>query len=58
MNNPILPQCTKDDAFTKHGMIGKIFVVKKYFITPPVFKLQKWFLHTSKWGRIKPEIQI
>ena len=40
-------QCTKDDAFTKHGMIGKIFFVKKYLITPPVFKLQKWFLHQN-----------
>ena len=34
-------------AFTKHGVIGKIFFVKKYFITPSVFKLQKWFLHQS-----------
>ena len=39
--------CTKDDAFTKHGVIGKIFFVKIYLITPPVFKLQKWFLHQN-----------
>ena len=36
----LVPPCTKDDAFTKHGMIGKIFFGKKYL----VFKLQKWFL--------------
>ena len=32
------------DAFTEHGVIGKIFVAKKYLVTPSVFKLQKWFL--------------
>ena len=42
-----ISQSTKDDAFTKHGMIEKIFFVKKYLITPPVFKLQKWFLHQN-----------
>ena len=35
------------DAFTEHGDIGKIFVVKKYLVTPSVFKLQKWFLHQN-----------
>ena len=35
------------NAFTEHGIIGKIFVAKKYFITPSVFKLQKWFLHQN-----------
>ena len=33
------------DAFTEHVVIGKIFVAKKYLVTPSVFKLQKWFLH-------------
>ena len=28
------------NAFTKHVVIGKIFFVKKYLITPSVFKLQ------------------
>ena len=37
------------DAFTtKHGVIGKRFIVKKYLITPSVLKLQKWFLHNSQ----------
>ena len=35
------------DAFIEHGVIGKIFVAKKYLITPSVFKLQKWFLHQN-----------
>ena len=29
------------------GPIGKIFVAKKYLVTPSVFKLQKWFLHQN-----------
>ena len=45
MTSILNTQYTKDDAFSKHGMIGKIFFVKKYLITPPVFKLLKWFLH-------------
>ena len=44
-------QCTEGDAFTEHGVVEKIFVAKKYLVTPSVFKLQKW-------GRIQPEIQI
>ena len=35
------------DTFTEHGFVGKIFVVKNYFVTPSVFKLQKWFLHQN-----------
>ena len=35
------------NSFTKHGVIGKIFSVKKYLITSSVFKLQKWFLHQN-----------
>ena len=27
--------------------MGKIFVAKKYLVTPSVFKLQKWFLHQN-----------
>ena len=27
--------------------IGKIFVDKKYLVTPSVFKLQKWFLYQN-----------
>ena len=37
------------------GVVGKIFLVKKYLITPSVFKLQKWFLHQNG---VEPEIQI
>ena len=33
--------------FTEHVVIGKIFVAKKYLVTPSVFKLQKWFLHQN-----------
>ena len=33
------------DAFTELGVIGKIFVAKKYLVTPSVFKLQKWFIY-------------
>ena len=29
------------------GVIGKIFVAKKYLVTPSVFKLTKWFLHQN-----------
>ena len=39
-------QCTVGDAFTEHGVIGKIFF-QKIFVTPSVFKLQKWFLHQN-----------
>ena len=47
------------DAFIEHGVIGKIFVAKKYFITPLVFKVQMAeMVLTSKLGRIQPEIQI
>ena len=35
-------------AFTEYGVIGKIFVDKKYLVTPLVFKLQKWFLHPNE----------
>ena len=35
------------DAFTEHVVIGKIFVGKKYLVTPSVFKVQKWFLHQN-----------
>ena len=27
--------------------MAKIFVAKKYLVTPSVFKLQKWFLHQN-----------
>ena len=52
--------CTMGDAFTEHGVIGKIFVAKNYLVvTPSVFKLQKQeMVFTSKWGRIQPDIQI
>ena len=30
--------CTVGDAFTEHGVIGKIFVAIKYLVTPSVFK--------------------
>ena len=33
-------QSTEGDAFTEHGVVGKIFVAKKYLVTPSVFKLQ------------------
>ena len=36
------------NAFTKHVVIGKIFVSKKYFLTSSVIKLQKWFLHQNE----------
>ena len=39
--------CTVGDAFTEHVVVGKIFVAKKYLVTPSVFKLQKWFLHQN-----------
>ena len=42
-----LLQCTVGDTFTEHGAIGKIFVAKKIFLTPPVLRLQKWFLHQN-----------
>ena len=29
------------------GVIGKVFLVKKYLITSSVFKLQKWFFQTE-----------
>ena len=29
------------------GPVGKIFVAKKYLVTPSVFMLQKWFLHQN-----------
>ena len=29
------------------GPIGKIFIAKKYLVTPSVFKLPKWFLHQN-----------
>ena len=35
------------NSFTKHGVIGKIFFVKKYLITSSVFKLQNWFLYQN-----------
>ena len=38
---------TVGDAFTEHVVVGKIFVAKKYLVTPSVFKLQKWFLHQN-----------
>ena len=40
-------ECTVGDAFTEHVVVGKIFVAKKYLVTPSVFKLQKWFLHQN-----------
>ena len=47
------------DAFIEHGVIGKIFVAKKYLITPSVFKVQMAeMVLRSKLGRIQPEIQI
>ena len=39
--------CTVGDAFTEHGVVGKIFVAKKIFVTPSVLRLQKWFLHQN-----------
>ena len=33
--------CTMGDAFTEHGVIGKIFVAKKIFVTPSVLRLKK-----------------
>ena len=42
-----LEHCTVDDAFSKDGVIGKIFFIKKYLVTPSVSKLQKWFLHQN-----------
>ena len=33
--------------FTEHGVIGRIFIAKKYLVPPSVFKLQKWFLHQN-----------
>ena len=40
-------QSTEGDAFTEHGVVGKIFVARKYLVTPLVFKQQKWFLHQN-----------
>ena len=37
-------QCTVGDAFTVHGVIGKNSCCLKIFVSPLVFKLQKWFL--------------
>ena len=37
-----LEHCTVDDAFSKDGVIGKIFFIKKYLVTPSVSKLQKF----------------
>ena len=39
-NSPMCCTAQWGYAFTKHG-------VKKYLITPSVFKLQKWFLHQN-----------
>ena len=35
------------NAFTEHMVKEKIFVAKRYLVTPSVFKLQKWFLHQN-----------
>ena len=39
------------DAFSEHGVIGKIFVNSFSFQATEI-------VFTSKWGRIQPEIQI
>ena len=31
------------ETFTEHGVIEKIFVAKKIFVTPSILRLQKWF---------------
>ena len=47
------------NAFTKHGVIGEIFFVKKKFDNFLSFQATEMVLtHTSKLGRIQPEIQI
>ena len=38
---------TVGDAFYDHGVIGKNICCQKIFLTPSVFKLQKWFLHQN-----------
>ena len=35
------------NAFTEHGVIEKIFVAKKIFVTPSILRVQKWFLHQN-----------
>ena len=40
-------RCPSLRLLTEHGVIGKIFVAKKYLITPSVFKLQIWFLRQN-----------
>ena len=40
-NGTGLKHCTVGDAFTEHGVIGKIFVAKNYLVTPSVVRLQK-----------------
>ena len=52
------PQCTEGDAFTEHGVVGKIFVAKKYLVTNSFSFQATEMVLTSKWGRIQPEIQI
>ena len=46
------PQFTVGQRIYWAGVIGKIFVAKKYLVSPSKIVL------TSKWGRIQPQIQI
>ena len=37
----------REQLIGEHGVIGKIFFVKKYLTTSLVFMQQKWFLHQN-----------